>query len=179
MIPKSTKRLAVCYILLCLNLAFIWGNSLLPGDISGTISRWVGNLINWILNLPAKDPEQSHGLLRKLAHFTEFACLGGLLSCLMRMQRTKKAEHIALPIAGGFLTACIDETIQCFVPDRGPGIKDVGIDTAGVILGVGIVCLVMICREQKNRKRNQTNETNDRTDADAGDSDDCCCRLQK
>ena len=166
-------------MLLCLNLAFIWGNSLLPGDISGAISQWVKDFINWIFQLPEKDPEQSHGLLRKIAHFTEFACLGGVLSCLVRMLRQKRIEHISLPVAGGFLAACIDETIQCFVPDRGPGIKDVGIDTAGVILGVGIVCLVIIRREQKNRKRNQTDETNDRPDAGAADSDDSCCRLQK
>ena len=170
MIERSRKRIVLCTVILCLNLAFIWGNSLLPGEISGAISGWIKNLINCILNLPAADPEQGHGLLRKLAHFTEFACLGAVLSCLIRMLREKSAEQICLPLFGGFLTACIDETIQCFVPDRGPGILDVGIDTAGVALGVGISCLMIVRREGKKRKRNQHNETNDLADAGAGDS---------
>ena len=149
MIQRSHKRITVCLVLLCLNLAFIWGNSLLPGEISGTISQWLKDLINW---LPESDPDQSHGLLRKLAHFTEFTCLGGLLSCLIRMMRTKKAEHIGLPMAGGFLAACIDETIQCFVPDRGPSIVDVGIDTLGVGLGVVILCGILHQKQKLKEK---------------------------
>ncbi len=179
MIRRSRKRITLCIVILCLNLAFIWGNSLLPGNISGTISHWVRDLINQILNLPATDPEQGHGLLRKIAHFTEFSCLGAVLSCIVRMLRTKTAEHISLPLAGGFVAACVDETIQCFVPDRGPGILDVGIDTAGVLLGVVAVCLVIVCRERKNRKRNQTNETNDRTAAGSDDGSHRHSRLQK
>ena len=32
-----------------------------------------------------------------------------------------------------------DEIIQCFIPDRGPSIKDVLIDTSGVALGIGVL----------------------------------------
>jgi VanZ family protein len=32
--------------------------------------------------------------------------------------------------------ACIDETIQMFVPGRGPGLLDVGIDSCGVLMGM-------------------------------------------
>lgn len=149
MIQRNHRRIRLCIIILCLNLAFIWGNSLLPGEISGALSKWVRDLINWIFRLPAKDPEQGHGLLRKIAHFTEFACLGAVISCLVRMLRSKRAEHILLPLAGGFLTACIDETIQCFVPDRGPGVLDVFIDTAGVVLGIGIICFLIRYRKRK------------------------------
>ncbi len=153
MIRKSSRRVTLCVVVLCLNIAFIWGNSLLPGEVSGAFSQWVRDLINWILGLPAKDPEQGHGLLRKIAHFTEFACLGVEISCLVRMLRSKKAEHIALPMVGGFFTACIDETIQRFVPDRGPGILDVLIDTAGVFVGTILVCFVIYHRERKMDKK--------------------------
>ena len=40
------------------------------------------------------------------------------------------------PLICGGLAACIDETIQMFVPDRGPSLKDVGIDSCGVIAGM-------------------------------------------
>ena len=42
--------------------------------------------------------------------------------------------------------ACIDETIQIFVPLRGPGIKDVFIDTAGALTGILILTFVHLLR---------------------------------
>ena len=32
-------------ILIVLNLALIWGNSLMPGEISGAISGWVKDIV--------------------------------------------------------------------------------------------------------------------------------------
>ena len=145
---KTQIRMGLCIALLCVNLAFIWGNSLLPGEISGALSNWLKDLL---APLFGSKPGASGGggLLRKLAHFTEFTCLGLCLCWLIRMLREKNWEHWLLPLSGGFLAACIDETIQIFVPLRGPAIKDVGIDTAGVILGVVII---NICQHFKNQK---------------------------
>lgn len=138
---KTKKRLLLCLCLLAVNLAFIWGNSLLPGHISGSLSDWLKELLAAIL---PGGPEQGPGggLLRKLAHFTEFTCLGLILSWLLRMLREKKWEQLLLPLAAGILVAATDETIQLFVPDRGPALKDVGIDTAGVLLGIVIITTI-------------------------------------
>ena len=114
-----------------LNLCFIWGNSLLPGEISGAFSDWVKNLLDVLIPGDGMDTD-SGGLLRKLAHFTEFTTLGLLLSMMLRLHQ-KKIRY-ALP--WGVLAACVDETIQLFVPDRGPGLKDVGIDSCGVLTGM-------------------------------------------
>ena len=125
------RQIFICKILIILNLCFIWGNSLLPGEASAAFSDWVKNLLAGIL--PVNGMDQSvGGLLRKLAHFTEFATLGFLLSMLFRLKQRK--TWYALPL--GVMTACMDETIQMFVPDRGPGILDVGIDTCGVLTGM-------------------------------------------
>lgn len=133
--------------LLIINLVFIWGNSLLPGEISGAISHWVKDVLSLII--PGKPgTDEGHGLLRKMAHFTEFGCLGLSLSWLIRMVRERKWEFWLLPLFGGFLTACIDETIQAFVPDRGPGIRDVAIDTAGVLVGVAVFSLVYFMKKR-------------------------------
>ena len=149
MIRKSKKAMILCIVLLCINLAVIWGNSLLPGEISGAFSRWVKELLGF-----ATDGEDGgHGLLRKIAHFTEFSCLGLILSWLVRMLRRETVAHFLLPLTAGFLAACVDETIQCFVPDRGPGIKDVGIDTAGVAFGVMIMAVWMQVRIRKRSKK--------------------------
>ena len=128
---RTDKRLRLCYCLLVLNLAFIWGNSLLPGEVSDAFSDWVKELLASLF--PGDGPEkQSGGLLRKIAHFTEFAALGMVLSWLFGMLQRGKSW----PLICGGLAACIDETIQMFVPDRGPSLKDVGIDSCGVIAGM-------------------------------------------
>lgn len=138
---KTKNRITLCVALLMVNLAFIWGNSLLPGELSGAFSRWVKELIAFLLGQP-QGGEGGHGMLRKLAHFTEFCTLGMCLRWLFGMLLQKKWTKFALPLTAGFLAACIDETIQMFVPGRGPGIKDVGIDTAGVLAGIVFIILI-------------------------------------
>lgn len=146
---RTRKRLWLCCSLLAMNLAFIWGNSLLPGEVSGAISAFVRNLIAALFPGGNDEPDSGHGLLRKLAHFTEFCTLGMLLCWLHAMLLKKPWQCLLFPFLCGFLAACTDETIQCFVPDRGPGIKDVGIDTLGATLG--IVIIYFICK-RKNQK---------------------------
>ena len=140
---RTEKQLRTATALLILNLAVIWGNSLLPGEISGAISGFVRDLI--ALLLPGDSaPGQGHGLLRKLAHFTEFASLGMILAWIMGML----SKPIPLALACGFAAACIDETIQMFVPDRGPAFTDVLIDTSGVL--TGLLLLLLIRRWRRN-----------------------------
>lgn len=148
---KRTKhRLQVCITLLILILIFIWGNSCLPANISGAFSNWVRNLLAPLFGWdPANPNGTGPGALRKIAHLMEFFCLGMCLSWLAWMLRTRKWE-VLLPLPAGFLTACIDETIQFFIPGRGPGWLDVGIDTLGVTLGVVIISLFPIV---KNRSK--------------------------
>ena len=145
---RTEKRLRLCAALITVNLCFIWGNSLLPGEISGAISDAVKNVIRWwlsFLNLSSSDGGGG-GLIRKVAHFTEFACLGGLFTWLFSMLR----RPAWLAQGCGFLAACVDETIQIFVPNRGPSVFDVLIDTAGVAVGVTLLLLF------HHIKRNQT-----------------------
>lgn len=128
---RTDARLRTAKLLLVLNLLFIWGNSLLPGEISGALSDAVKD---FLLGLLPDRPEGGvgGGVFRKLAHFTEFTLLGACLAWLHGMV-SKKAAYA---LAWGAAAACMDETIQRFVPDRGPSLKDVGIDTAGVLTGI-------------------------------------------
>lgn len=143
---RTRKRMTLCITLLVLNLAFIWGNSLLPGEISGAISGWVKSLLSYLV--PGEgDPQTGHGLLRKIAHFTEFGCLGAIL-CWLCAMLGKKPWHSLIYSA---LSACADELIQCFVPDRGPGIRDVLIDTAGAAVGM----LLLLAGYAVHKKRKQ------------------------
>ena len=154
---RTPFRIRLCISLLCINLIFIWGNSLLPGKISGAFSDLVRDLLKAIFS-GSSGSSGGGGLLRKLAHFTEFTCLGVCLSWLMRMVRKKPLEQLLLPLACGMAAACIDETIQCFVPERGPSLKDVGIDTTGVILGIVIIYIICQIKKSKNIQKLEENK---------------------
>ncbi|MBQ8360068.1 MAG: VanZ family protein [Oscillospiraceae bacterium] len=150
---RTNKRMRLCIALLIINILFIWGNSLLPGSVSGAFSGWVKDILSHIFSGLSGDAHTGHGLLRKLAHFTEFACLGALLTWLLGML----AKPGVLALAGGFLVACLDETIQRFVPDRGPSFKDVMIDTSGA--AVGMILLFVGYAYVKRRKKQATEDT--------------------
>ena len=133
---RSDKRLKLCKALLIALLVFIWGNSLLPGEVSGAFSDWVKSVLERIL--PAGPENQtSGGLLRKIAHFTEFTALGMTLGWLSGMLKKKPYWPALLGVA----VACVDETIQRFVPDRGPSVRDVVIDSSGVLTGLILLYL--------------------------------------
>ncbi len=133
---RTDKRMRLCIALLICNLIFIWGNSALPGQISGAFSDWVKEILEYILP-GGEETAPGGGLLRKMAHFTEFTALGALLTWLFGMLRKKGAWPFLL----GAAAACVDETIQCFVPERGPSIKDVALDSCGVLTGMILVYL--------------------------------------
>jgi len=133
---RTDKRLRLCIALLICNLVFIWGNSLLPGEVSGAFSDWVKSILAQLFSRNPNAPVGG-GLLRKLAHFTEFAALGMCLAWLYGMLQKSRLY----PFLWGVLAAAMDETIQRFVPDRGPSIRDVCIDSAGVLTGIVLLWL--------------------------------------
>lgn len=133
---RTDKRLRLCITLLICNLIFIWGNSLLPGDVSGAFSDWVKGILSKLFSGDPNGPSGG-GLLRKLAHFTEFTALGMCLAWLHGMLQKGRLQ----PFFWGVAAAAADETIQRFVPDRGPSIRDVCIDSAGVLMGIVLLWL--------------------------------------
>ncbi len=137
MIPKTKRAMALCMALLACNLLFIWGNSLMPASVSGAFSQWLRDLLG---EASSGGAGQSDGLLRKIAHFAEFASLGMLLSWLFAMLKERKQTVVQLAAACGCMVACADEMLQHFAPGRAPRLTDVGIDTAGVLAGIGAFC---------------------------------------
>lgn len=144
------KRKALCCVLIALNLALIWGNSTLPGGVSMELSD--GFLALLSQGLPALAVIGSI-LIRKLAHFSEFACLGLLLGWLLSPEGGFRG--FAAPALLGTLAACVDETIQRFVPGRESSLIDVWIDIFGVCAGILLLRLGYCCiRRRKERKQN-------------------------
>lgn len=137
----TRKRKILCAALIVANLAFIWGNSLLPGSDSGNLSGGIMAWINSFLGLGEAGAETLHLLIRKGAHFTEFACLGLLLTWHFGMAEVKNAARVAYPLLGSVLAACTDETIQIFVDGRGSSLLDVWVDTFGALAGIILLLL--------------------------------------
>ena len=145
----TKKRMILCICLLVCCLAFIWGNSLTNGEDSGNLSGGIMEWINTFLRLDASGADTLHHFVRKGAHFTEFACLGLLLTWLFGMMGEKKGHLFCMPLLFGMMAACMDETIQVFTPDRGPSPIDIWIDTCGVAAGITILLIghYYICKK--------------------------------
>ena len=126
-------------ILILLNLALIWGNSMLTGisseAVSGGVLAFLGRF------LPVLLTEAGHTLLRKAAHFSEFALLGLLYCGRHRLVKEETPVHL---MGFGLAVACIDETIQIFTPDRASSLIDVWIDASGFALG--LVVIITACK---------------------------------
>lgn len=122
-------------------VAFIWGHSMMPADLSSNESGWVMAVIKPFLELfVGKDNVTAH-LVRKLAHFTEYFVLGAELALFFTWLKSpaldsRKWLRWVLPLLIGLCVASLDETIQIFVDGRGPAVTDVLLDFSGVCAGV-------------------------------------------
>ena len=82
-------------ILLSATLCFIWGNSLLSREDSAELSGWVTEwLTQFTENLSLQQPDEH--VLRKLAHFGEFALLGLELAGLFFLNRGRSVKSMCL-----------------------------------------------------------------------------------
>ena len=143
---KDKKKLAG--ILIALNLAFIWGNSMRVGSDSQALSMGILEFFDLFLNLEEIGAIILHILIRKGAHFAEFATLGALLAWHCRLSDEKHA--IAFPVLLGMAAGLVDETIQLITPNRGPSLADVWLDTSGVVAGVLLLILGHHLRKRKH-----------------------------
>lgn len=137
-------------VLIGLNLALIWGNSLISGAESGALS---GSVLAWLSEFaPFLATEWGHTLLRKAAHFSEFALLGLLWCSRLRLSRA----HVGIAQMGlGLAVACIDETIQIFTPGRASSLLDVWVDAAGFAVGFAIIRFGYTYWKAKTKSNNQ------------------------
>ena len=94
-------------------------------------------------------------IIRKAAHFTEFALLGffsfSFLSTLERRIGNKK--RFLISFIYGVFYASFDEAHQLFTPSRSGSIKDVLIDSSGVFTGVTIAILIFYFLEKRKETR--------------------------
>lgn len=128
------KKIWILVLLVLCCLAFIWGNSVLPGDESGKISS---GLFDWLIKtFPALKKVLTTHILRKLGHFSEFAGTAVLASWLFCLTGQKGIHRVTMPMLICLITAVIDETIQIYSPGRASMVTDVWIDLGGACTGI-------------------------------------------
>lgn len=127
-------------------LAFIWGNSLDSAAESSLKSGRMRELIRPLLELLVGQGNVTEHLVRKLAHFTEFAVLGALLLLLTAAAFRVRLQSVVNCLFFLTLAALTDETIQIFT-GRGPQVQDVWLDLAGGTAGLlTMLALVRLLR---------------------------------
>ena len=128
--------IALSAIALVAVLITIFVLSAQSGEESSSTSGFFTRLIEAIIGQPADE-----ALIRTLAHFCEFAGLGFLMVNFFFALKDK------LQPVRSILFSCIyaltDEIHQIFVPDRAFQLTDFAVDSAGIILGVGVFCVLI------------------------------------
>ena len=81
-------------------------------------------------------------IVRKFAHFFEYAVLGFLIGCALFLSRRCFSPITAVICSA--LYSISDEIHQYFVPGRACRIFDVGVDTLGALTGTLILALIIL-----------------------------------
>ncbi|MDK2809237.1 MAG: hypothetical protein PWP24_1975 [Clostridiales bacterium] len=118
---------------------------------SNAQSYQVGEVVCTIVNpsfstLPQQEKQETiesiNYMVRKTAHFTEYTMLGLLLGLAF----PNGSRYLLFEI--GVAYAATDEFHQLFVSGRTPQVKDVAIDSMGVLFGLLLYCLIKQIKKQ-------------------------------
>ena len=138
-------------------LAFIWGQSTMDAAASTAESQRFLALVQPAVTAVQKLLTRfgfyldESVLVRKMAHFSEYALLGFLIYLLF--SSPKGFVRILLSAGSCLAAAIIDEGIQFFADGRAPSLRDVGIDLCGALLGILLAALLALLYGAAARRR--------------------------
>lgn len=153
---KKKRRFAITTVgvLTALNIIFIWVNSMLSTEDSAAKSSFFATLLSHIFK--STEFVTLDLLVRKLAHFAEFACLGAfsilLLFFIFDADLRRTWSMTAAPILGCLFVASTDEMIQVF-SGRGNSVYDVLLDFSGSVFAIIIFYTVALLHTSISRRR--------------------------
>lgn len=164
---KESNQIYICriiFLILSIMVAtIIFMFSSQNGDESKTTSRGftrkIVDIVPFTKNLEEEQKQQIvenvQPVIRKMAHFSIYTILGICLFNFFRTFKWIRKKQIILTVGTGAIYTISDEIHQFFSDGRAPLIKDVFIDTAGCLFGVGIMLLVikLVKKGKKNMKK--------------------------
>ena len=95
-------------------------------------------------------------IIRKNAHFFAYLVLGVLVINALRRSGIYSYKSVALTLIVCGLYAISDEIHQLFVPGRDGQVKDVIIDSAGSVVGVGVYMTIERIFKKRRGKQPQS-----------------------
>lgn len=147
-VANKTSPCHVAWLLVILWMAFIFYMSSQPAGISDDMSKGVTKVIIQVVDsIYPLDIETSslqlwvdrfNHSVRKLGHVTEYLILGTLVANACKKSGVKGYKLFLYSFAFCAAYAVSDELHQYFVPGRGPGLRDVLLDSGGAAVGIGI-----------------------------------------
>lgn len=124
-------------------LCVIFSFSGQKGDASSQLSRGITYKIveleekiieeKFDSNMIEQKIEEIHFYVRKIGHVTEFFMLGLAMTIPCFVYQIKGKKFILIPVIGAIIFAALDEFHQLFVPGREAALRDVFIDSIGII----------------------------------------------
>ena len=158
---KKLWRLLPAILLMALIFYFSAEDATASAQSSGNTMLWLLRLFHVSDTDAIVQNSELYSLLdfciRKGAHFSLYTVLGFLLSFAWTAHpsilRWKRAAYAVLC---GIFYAASDELHQYFVPGRACQVRDVCIDTVGVLLGFALFALLCWLVNRHRRKKNGT-----------------------
>ena len=132
------KKISPAAVALIITVAVIWGQSMIPGELSSEESGTVLQILLPVwesTGLGQVIPLNDQIVRKAFGHFLEYSVLGMELRAMINLR--KRDTSIFYPFIGAAV-AIVDEMIQMITPNRGPSFGDVLLDCCGVILGTAI-----------------------------------------
>jgi VanZ family protein len=146
---RRSVGIAIAAVTVIAMLCFVFGNSMLSkqesAEVSSTVMELVRGLlrpiVEWITG-GAVDDALLHKVVRKGAHFAEFAALSFFLTCLLRLLCcTWRTHAMGYVLFFSLLIGVLDEFLQSFT-GRGSSVRDVVLDFSGAL--IGILCAIVV-----------------------------------
>ncbi len=162
---KITIFRIIMLILLVLTFISIFNFSNQDGQTSGGLSRKVARKIvdvfPYTKNLKEetknKIVEKSQPIIRKGAHLSIYTLVGIFIMSYISTYKIHLKYKFLISILVGLVYAGLDEIHQSFIPGRTASIIDVGIDTAGVFLGIILVLIIISVYKALTEKQTTNN----------------------
>ena len=156
---------ALSWLLIALLLFTIYNFSGQTGTESGALSlkvtKWLAALLNPDLQTLSADGQDAvirylHPIVRKLAHFSEYALLGALIMCAALCHTWGLDARVTVAVVCSGMAGLVDEFLQLFISGRAGSYRDAAIDFSGAVLGISVICalralILSVYRAQKAR----------------------------
>lgn len=156
---SKSKIILGILIIIWMGTVFFFSNQ--PSIKSSNTSKGViEKITNRIPNMNNATNAEKEGLIeelqtpvRKLAHFSLYTVGGILILLYLNQFNLTEKRKIIYSFIIGVVYATTDEIHQLFVIGRSCELRDVCIDSLGIVFGIGIaICIIKLIRRKSSEK---------------------------